>query len=286
MEAAAKAINNEPWALAIKRNIGQTPDDLMRKYNPDKMPYCANNFASAAVKTPTIVRLNAVYGHEAVANVLYASLTRVLLAMQSSKTPPYTDGDKHEVCATIVIDTRLRTLPLGVMLAALWWVKSHHYAIYSTTATPNNVLEVLQREYKNFAQMIASARDDAARAAHTAIQQQRTEAVMSWQDYATSRKIPYGSPQSWVAAQLKADSAPRSLAELQADKSLTTELCAYLRTGADNTHDFVASALAEIAASGSEIASKTDVLRLARRFAASARYKIANKRPKKPLQRN
>lgn len=269
MEAAAKAINREPWAMAIKRSIGTTPADLLQKYGPDAMPYCANNFASAAVKTPTIVRLNAVYSHEAVANVLYASLTRVLLAMQSSKTPPYTDADKREVCATIVTDIRLRTLPLGVMLAALWWIKSHHYAIYSTTATPNNVLEVLQREYKNFARMVASARDDAARAAHTA-KQQRAVGVMSWQDYARLRKIPYNTPQSWVAAELRADGTPRTLAELEADKGIITELCAYLRTGADNARGFVASALAEIAASGSEIASKTDVMRLARRLAASA----------------
>lgn len=271
MEMAANAISSEPWALAIKRNIGQTPADLLRKYGPDAMPYCANNFASAAVKTPTIVRLNAVYGHEAVAHVLYASLTRVLLAMQSSKTPPYTDADKREVCATIVTDIRLRTLPMGVLLAALWWVKSHHYAIYSTTATPTNVLEVLQREYKNFARMVASARDDAARAAHTAKQQQRAVGVMSWRDYASARKIPYSTPQSWVAAELRADGTPRTLAELEADKGIITELCAYLRTGADNVRGFVASALAELAAQGASVASKTDVMRLARRIAAAAR---------------
>lgn len=272
MEMAANAISSEPWAMAIKRSIGTTPADLLRKYGPDAMPYCADNFASAAVKTPTIVRLNAVYGHEAVAHVLYASLTRILLSMQSSKTPPYTDADKREVCATIVTDIRLRTLPMGVLLAALWWVKSHHYAIYSTTATPTNVLEVLQREYKNFARMVASARDDAARAAHTAKQQQRAVGVMSWQDYARLRKIPYNTPQSWVAAQLRADSEPRSLMELQTDQSMATELCNYLgRTSAAEARSFVASALAEIAAQGAAVASKTDVMRLARRFAAVAR---------------
>jgi len=271
MQPAATA-TNEPWAAQIRQTIGTSPLDLMHKYNPDTMSYCADNFSTAAVRTPTVVRLCAVYGTDAVAGVLMASLVRVLVAMQDTQTPPYTDADKLEACKTIVTDIRLRTLPLGVLLAALWWVKSRHYAIYSKTATPNKVLEVLQREYPNYARMVASARDDAARAAHTAKQKEHAQGGISWGDYAAARKIPYSSPQSWVAAQLRADSEPRSLTELQADQSIATELCNYLgRTSAVEARSFVASALAEIAAQGAAVASKTDVMRLARRFAAVAR---------------
>lgn len=191
-QPTAEVTSREPWAVAIRRRYGNELQ-MQSAWSPAAQAHCASNLEKSATSVP-FVRLIKSYGENAVQVLLAAHMADAIITMADADSPPINKSDIFTSAGLIVTDTRLMTLPMGMLLVFFHRAKSRRYKIYGKYATPQKLLETLQQEFPNLlveTERIRKGIEERERAAR--LEEQRHNS-MSWEDYKASRGLVGENP--------------------------------------------------------------------------------------------
>lgn len=180
----------EPWAVALRDEYGSV-DNLFKTFAPASTGGYACDTTAAAL-TPSVVRLCKSYGNRTIATLFSMHIAAALAAMVS-ETPSFTTDDINRAAAHVATDDRIRTTPIGVVLAFFHRAAAMRYRLYGQP-TPYKLLQALQEHLPALQAAAQSAQREQEAAAAREADRRHAAAAMNWEQYAASRGITDPNP--------------------------------------------------------------------------------------------
>lgn len=191
-QPTAEGTSREPWAVAIRRRYGNELQ-MQSTWSPAAQAHCASSLEKSATSVP-FVRMIKSYGENAVQVLLAAHMADAIITMADADSPPVNKSDIFMAAGLIVADTRLMTLPMGMLLVFFHRAKSRRYKIYGKYATPQKLLESLQQEFPNLLQETERIRKEIEEKERVTRLEQQRQNSMSWEAYKASRGLDCENP--------------------------------------------------------------------------------------------
>ncbi len=188
----AVALSREPWAVEIRRRLGDKERMLVAMGPASTSLYSRDT--DAAAHSPELVRMAKAYGDRAMATCLAMHIADAVMTIADDDTPALDEADAYRAAELMETDSHLRQLPIGMIAAFFHRAKCRRYKIYGKHVTPMKLLECLQQQLPSLMAEAARARQEAEReAARKADEEHRRDAV-DWDTYRRMRRITGASP--------------------------------------------------------------------------------------------